>query len=100
MVGFLSEYISKNSVKWTKLLETASEKILNKELEKIVKSTATANKQAFLNVGFSKENLKEGGQLPTVSSPFISPEAQKFIQEFKTEKISDFVQKGKSIIMF
>ena len=27
LVGFLSEYISKNSVKWTKLLENASEKI-------------------------------------------------------------------------
>ena len=92
LVGFLSDYISKNSVKWTKLLETASEKVLNKELEKVVKSTATANKQAFLNAGFSKEALKEGGQLPTVSSPFISPEARKFIQEFKEEKIADFVQ--------
>lgn len=92
LVGFLSEYISKNSSKWTKLLENASEKILNKELEKVVKSTATANKQALLQAGFSKENLKEGGQLPTVSSPFISPEAKKFIQEFKAEKISDFVQ--------
>ena len=87
LVGFLSEYISKNSVKWTKLLENASEKILNKELEKVVKSTATANEQALLQAGFSKENIKEGGQLPTVSSPFISPEAKKFIQEFKAEKI-------------
>src|SRR5574344_1828525 len=38
LVGFLSDYISKNAVKWTKLLETASEKIINKELTAVVKS--------------------------------------------------------------
>lgn len=92
LVGFLSDYISKNSVKWTKLLETASEKIINKELTAVVKSTAMANKQAFLNAGFSKENLKEGLQLPSVNSQYIAPEAMNYFEQFKFEKMTEIVQ--------
>lgn len=92
LIGFLSDYISKNSVKWTKLLETASEKIINKELTNVVKSTATANKQAFLSAGISKETLKEGLQLPSVNSQYIAPDAVNYFEQFKFEKMTEIVQ--------
>lgn len=78
----LNRIISKRSVHWRELLNSASFKIVERFVKKTVQSTSRAQQQALIVAGVKPSLLKSRWSVPVVGKQFISPEVAQQIPDY------------------